>query len=230
MTLISRCLAVTAALALSTGMAVAATAIASNDLNMRAGPGPGYAVVGVIPGGAPVEVMGCTGSWCQVNYGGRTAFASSSHLQGAGAVAAAVESPAYEYHDGYGVGPNYTYGYGPDDPSGYGPDYYDGSYVSGPYYSGPVVGFGFGGFHGDHGRWATTAGRAPVIGSPRAWQGHAGTQGRAGGAFSGRMSANVGAGATPAVGMGRGFGGSAGRAGGAAFGGGAGHGGGGHAR
>jgi hypothetical protein len=78
-----------------------------------------------------------------------------------------------------------------------------------PIYSGPVVRFGFGGFHGDHGRWATTAGRTPVIGNPGAWQG------RAGGAFSGRMSANVGAGATPAVGMGRGFGGGgAGRAGG----------------
>jgi hypothetical protein len=50
-------------------------------------------------------------------------------------------------------------------------DPHSGAHRSGPYYSGPVVRFGFGGFHGDHGRWVTTAGRAPVIGNPGAWQG-----------------------------------------------------------
>ena len=78
MTVISRCLAATAALALMTGAAAAATAVSQRDLNMRSGPGTGYAVVMTIPGGAPVEVLDCSGSWCRVAVGGRQGYVNLS--------------------------------------------------------------------------------------------------------------------------------------------------------
>jgi uncharacterized protein YraI len=128
MTVISRCLAATAALALMTGAAAAATAVSQRDLNMRTGPGTGYAVVMTIPGGAPVEVLDCSGSWCRVAFGGRQGYASRAYLGQGGAAYGAyeapdegyVDSPSYVYADDY---PYYDYGY---------------SY-------GPTVGFGFGG-------------------------------------------------------------------------------------
>jgi uncharacterized protein YraI len=94
------------ALAVSGGIAAAASA--TTDLNIRSGPGPEYQVIGVIPSGAPVDVLGCTGSWCQVNYAGRAGFASGSYLSGD--ARAAVVVPGVR---AYGPTPAYgpTYGY-----------------------------------------------------------------------------------------------------------------------
>jgi hypothetical protein len=52
------------------------------DLNHRLGPGTQYAVIGVIPRGRWVQVLGCTNpvSWCQVSYANRTGWASASYL------------------------------------------------------------------------------------------------------------------------------------------------------
>src|SRR4051794_35215416 len=74
-------LAAALALVLSAGAAAAASAVVESPLNLRAGPGTQYPVVGSIPGGAPVDVAGCTGSWCQVQFGGESGFASSSYLR-----------------------------------------------------------------------------------------------------------------------------------------------------
>lgn len=53
-------------LALSTGMAAAAPATVETDLNVRSGPGLEYEVIGAMPAGATVDVMGCEANWCRV--------------------------------------------------------------------------------------------------------------------------------------------------------------------
>jgi uncharacterized protein YraI len=60
----------------------AVDAIALTDLNLRAGPGPDYEVVGVIGAHAPARVKGCIeGSlWCEVTVQGITGWAYSKYL------------------------------------------------------------------------------------------------------------------------------------------------------
>jgi uncharacterized protein YraI len=119
-----------AALAVSGGVAAAASA--TTDLNMRAGPGPNYQVVGVIPAGAPVDVLDCTGSWCNVAYGRNSGYANASYLSGdrRGYVATPAYGPTYGSY-GYvapGYSPYESYAY---DDDGYG---YGNSYRYGPEY------------------------------------------------------------------------------------------------
>jgi uncharacterized protein YraI len=68
-------------LALSGGIAAANPAVTQGDIHLRAGPGPGYGVLGVVPGGAPVEAWNCDGAWCKVNFNGRIGFASEHFLE-----------------------------------------------------------------------------------------------------------------------------------------------------
>ena len=68
------------ALLLSAGIASAATV--TNDLNLRSGPGTRYGVIDTMPAGAYVNVIGCGGSWCRVDWHGRVGYASSSYLGG----------------------------------------------------------------------------------------------------------------------------------------------------
>lgn len=58
------------------------TATAYTDLNLRAGPGVGYPIVGVIPANQPVEVAGCLAeaSWCRVTAAGTDGWASGDYL------------------------------------------------------------------------------------------------------------------------------------------------------
>ena len=44
---------------------------ASTSVNLRAGPGTGYPVIAVIPGGARVNIVGCLSNyaWCDVAWG-----------------------------------------------------------------------------------------------------------------------------------------------------------------
>jgi uncharacterized protein YraI len=64
------------------GAAMAAPALVTTDLNLRAGPSTGYQSVGVLPNGAIVDVRGCTTgyTWCRVNYQGYDGWASSRYL------------------------------------------------------------------------------------------------------------------------------------------------------
>ena len=55
-----------ALLTLSVHYAAAAPALATNNVNMRQGPGTNYPVVTTIPGGGGVEVNNCYGEWCSV--------------------------------------------------------------------------------------------------------------------------------------------------------------------
>jgi uncharacterized protein YraI len=62
------------------GSAAAQDAIATTDLNMRAGPGPQYPVVTTIAGNGAVGILGCTGSWCDVVSDGHRGWAYSAYL------------------------------------------------------------------------------------------------------------------------------------------------------
>jgi hypothetical protein len=100
-----------AILAVTGGVAAAQSPV--TNLNMRSGPGTSYQVLGVIPAGAPVAVLGCDGSWCQVNYAGRIGYANGSYLGGgSGAIVGAPgAAAAYASGGGYGYGPTFGYGY-----------------------------------------------------------------------------------------------------------------------
>ncbi|MDQ2080013.1 SH3 domain-containing protein [Xanthobacteraceae bacterium Astr-EGSB] len=125
-------------IALSATAAAAAPAVVRSDLNLRGGPGTHYAVIGSLPGGATVDVGGCSGNWCTVAYGGQQGYASRSYLDMGVAAGALVPVPGPSY--GY-VDPDYY-----DDDDYYGPGYYG---------YGPSVTLGFGYRSGrgyDHGR------------------------------------------------------------------------------
>ena len=57
-------------------------ASAYTDLNLRAGPGPMYEIIGLIPADMVVSVAGCleAASWCEVTYEGMTGWASGDYL------------------------------------------------------------------------------------------------------------------------------------------------------
>jgi uncharacterized protein YraI len=139
------------ALAVTGGVAAAASA--TTDLNIRSGPGTEHQVIGVIPSGAPVDVLGCTGSWCQVNYAGRAGFASGSYLSGDTRAAAMVPEtqaygPAYGYVDRGGSYDSYAYDNGA----------YDDNYDADGYPSAESFHFSFGEprypeYHGGHQDW-----------------------------------------------------------------------------
>src|SRR5688572_12718844 len=117
MSLKTTLLAAGSALILSAGAAAAAPAVAESPVHLRAGPGTQHPVITTIPGGATVDVAGCTGSWCRVNFNGEVGYASRNYLQlaggpapRAGVVAVApgyYDEPIYDYYDyGYAVGPS----------------------------------------------------------------------------------------------------------------------------
>ena len=102
------------ALVLSVSAASAAPATAETSLNVRSGPGTEYEVIGAIPAGATVDVRGCSGSWCQVNFRGERGFASRSYLAmggGAGPAVGVAVAPGYAYYDGPYYDDYYDYGY-----------------------------------------------------------------------------------------------------------------------
>ena len=113
MTLKTILLSAASALVLSAGAASAAPATAESAVNVRSGPGTQYQVIGTIPGGATVDVGGCSANWCQVSFNGETGYASQSYLSVAeGRPAIVAPSYAYDdtpyyddyYDDGYGYG------------------------------------------------------------------------------------------------------------------------------
>jgi uncharacterized protein YraI len=98
------------ALLVSTGIASAATI--TNDLNLRSGPGTRYGVIDTMPAGAYVNVIGCSGSWCRVNWHGRVGYASASYLGGGGGYYAAAPvyvapPPVVSFGFGFGTGPRW---------------------------------------------------------------------------------------------------------------------------
>jgi SH3-like domain-containing protein len=66
-------------LAIATVAAAAAPGIATGSVNLRAGPGTGYARIATIPAGARVNVLRC-GGWCEVVFNGRRGWASAAYI------------------------------------------------------------------------------------------------------------------------------------------------------
>jgi uncharacterized protein YraI len=71
-----------AAVAVTSAASAAIVASAVIPLNVRSGPGPQYPVVGAIPANGKATVIGCIqdSMWCQVNIGGKQAWAYSKYL------------------------------------------------------------------------------------------------------------------------------------------------------
>ena len=76
--------AAAALLALSSGAFAQSSAVATTDLNVRAGPGPQYPVVGVIGAGEGATLDGCLqgSKWCQVSTASGQGWAYSDYLTG----------------------------------------------------------------------------------------------------------------------------------------------------
>lgn len=61
-------------------VAVAADAFTTGNVNVRSGPGTGYARVGTLPAGTAVTVRGCEENWCSVRRGGLHGWVSANFL------------------------------------------------------------------------------------------------------------------------------------------------------
>jgi len=68
------------ALAAGATAASAATAYASSTVNVRSGPGTGYAVVGVLRPGQRVDIDYCRGSWCVIQQRGPDGWVNANYL------------------------------------------------------------------------------------------------------------------------------------------------------
>jgi uncharacterized protein YraI len=69
-------------LGLSAGSAAAEPAVIESKLNLRAGPGPAFAVIAIMPPGARVEVKRCREDWCRVVFQRVVGYASRAYLDG----------------------------------------------------------------------------------------------------------------------------------------------------
>jgi uncharacterized protein YraI len=77
-----RAIALLAAVSLPGIAAAASTAIATTNVNLRAGPSTAYPAVNVVGAGEDVRVFGCLSnrSWCDVAYAGQRGWMSSNYL------------------------------------------------------------------------------------------------------------------------------------------------------
>ena len=169
-------LAAGSALILSAGAAAAVPAVAESAVHLRAGPGTEHPVLTTIPGGARVDVGGCTGSWCRVNYAGEAGYASRRYLAMAGEVAPS---------GAVAVVPGEVY----DDAPLYADDYFDYGYTYGPglsFYVSPRHRFHQRGHR--HGNWNNRVGTWQ--GRP-GWTGARTGSGQASGRTIGIQSGNV---------------------------------------
>jgi uncharacterized protein YraI len=100
----------------ATGIAVAATAVVvflpaaqaapgvvTSNVNVRSGPGTGYAVVDTMRTGQQVDVQQCQGSWCYVVKPGPDGWVSSNYLS-AGGRPVNPSNPGLSF--GFSVGPD----------------------------------------------------------------------------------------------------------------------------
>ena len=71
------------AILVTPGIAAAANAFTTGNVNMRAGPSTQYPRVTTIPYGASVEVYGCTSGWrwCDTSWRGIRGWVSASYLE-----------------------------------------------------------------------------------------------------------------------------------------------------
>ncbi len=72
--------AATAILVLSAGSALAVSAHATGNVNVRTGPGTGYNRVDTLHSGENVNVRQCQGGWCYVEHSGPDGWVSANYL------------------------------------------------------------------------------------------------------------------------------------------------------
>jgi hypothetical protein len=100
---------------LSASAAFAQPGVATGAVNVRTGPGTGYAKVGTLSAGELVDVKQCQGSWCFVDRNsGTDGWASANYLQPAAAQPAPSE-PDVPFNFGVTVGPggpSFSFGIG----------------------------------------------------------------------------------------------------------------------
>jgi SH3-like domain-containing protein len=80
-------------MALSASYAQALPALAVNDVKVRQGPGANYRIVGMIPGGSTVEVTGCRGHWCAIEWQGHSGYATVASFVRSDGPPPAAEGP-----------------------------------------------------------------------------------------------------------------------------------------
>jgi hypothetical protein len=102
--------------ALSAAGAAAAPALATNNVNLRQGPGTTYTVIMTIPGGSNVDVNGCSGQWCQVTFQGQHGYAIATSFDQGGPPPGVAGPPPAGYAGPAGPPPA---GYAPPPPPGY---------------------------------------------------------------------------------------------------------------
>ena len=106
-------LAVIVVLIAGTSAQAAWRGFAVTDVNMRSGPGTGYAVIDVVPEGGGVFVDSCGGNWCDVTWQGIDGYISRRYLEQTRILDDAppreIYPPVYEddYEDDYFDEPEY---------------------------------------------------------------------------------------------------------------------------
>jgi uncharacterized protein YraI len=109
------------ALLLSVGAASAAAV--TDNLNLRSGPGTSYSIIGAMPAGSGVRVLGCGRSWCRVAWNDTAGYASRKFISPGSPVYAAstgVFTPNYGYGYGYGYAQAQSSSWAPNLGVGYG--------------------------------------------------------------------------------------------------------------
>lgn len=115
---------------LATGVAVASAAVVvflpaaqaapgtvTSNVNVRSGPGTGYAVVDTVRRGQQVDVQQCQGSWCYVSKPGPDGWVSASYLSAGGSpVNPSQPNLSFGFTIGGGNGPSVSIGVGNNNP------------------------------------------------------------------------------------------------------------------
>ena len=105
-----KCLLLSAGIvALSTGWAAAAPAVARDFLSLRSGPGFKFRVVEVIPPSSLLDARNCSVGWCQVNINGVVGYVDSGHLDFS--ASSPITSAVASYHWPYGAYSSALYSY-----------------------------------------------------------------------------------------------------------------------
>ena len=86
----------------SAGIALAAPAVATSNVNVRSGPGTGYQAVTTLRRGEAVEVTGCRGGWCYIEMRGPDGWVSSNYLS----TQRRASQPAINFSFGFGNVPD----------------------------------------------------------------------------------------------------------------------------
>ena len=90
------CIAIVMVFAMASMAAAATVAVATGNVNLRAGPSTGYPVVVVVPVGARIVTHGCLPgyTWCDIGFGSYRGWVSARYVQVVYNGAPVVLSPA----------------------------------------------------------------------------------------------------------------------------------------